>query len=56
MIDVHFEDSSTKKFPCTPETTTAELLQKIHTKMHIKSDFESFALYDSFVCDGYQYG
>lgn len=56
MIEVHFEDASKKKFAWSEETTVAELLQKIEQKMHIKSDFDSFALYTSFVQDGYQYG
>lgn len=55
-VEVNFEDSSTKKFPKSNDTTVADLLQKIETKMHIKSDFDSFALYDSYVLDGYQYG
>ncbi|KAH7817987.1 putative talin [Monocercomonoides exilis] len=54
MIDVHFEDSSTKKFVISDETTVGELVQKIAQKMQITVDVESFALYESTIIDGNQ--
>ena len=52
MIDVHFEDSSTKKFVITEETTVAELVKKINQKMHLSYDLDSFALFESYTVGG----
>ena len=56
FVEVRFEDNSAKKFPWTAELTVEELLQKIFQKMYIKTDMDSFALFDSWIQDGYQYG
>ena len=54
MIDIHFEDSSTKKFVVSPDTTVAELLRRIEQKMHLNTDLESFALFESRTSRGKQ--
>ena len=56
MIDVHFEDSSTKKFVISDDTTVGELIRKIQNKMFLKHDLDSFALFESSMIEGNKVG
>ena len=56
MIDIHFEDSSTKKFVISPDVTVGELVRKIEAKMHLTTDLDSFALFESRTVGGTQVG
>lgn len=56
MIDVHFEDSSTKKFFIYEEMTVGDLVRKVELKMSLKHDLDSFALFLQKKVDGKTYG
>ncbi|KAA6390599.1 MAG: hypothetical protein EZS28_013878 [Streblomastix strix] len=54
MIDVHFEDQSTKKFVIAEEATVGELVKKIQQKLYLECDADSFALFEETVSGGHK--
>ncbi|KAH7829360.1 uncharacterized protein MONOS_6757 [Monocercomonoides exilis] len=55
MIEVVFEDKSTKKFVIGDDTTVSELNQKIASKIQLTVDTEAFASFESFSDGGVTY-
>jgi len=46
FVTVLFEDHSEKKFAITEDTTVAQLIQKVATKLDLRNDIESFGIYE----------
>lgn len=56
MIEINFEDASTKKFVISEETTVEELINKIAQKLQLSVSVEDFGLYDSFIENQIKHG